>query len=133
MKKFVLVTGACINTGVAIVEKFLTEGVNVVFTGRNKESVEKAEQSYRETYPQAEVYGYVLNSLDVNGQVDEPSVKRLFGELDEKNIFIQSLVLNAADQGLNMKIFENPLADFQRVINTNVCWNYCLVEQAAIR
>ena len=133
MKKYALVTGACINTGVAIVEKFLSEGVNVVFTGRNKESVEKAEQSYREKYPQAEVCGYVLNSLDGNGQVDEQAVKELFGELDKKDIFIQSLVLNAADQGLNMKIFENPLADFQRVINTNVCWNYCLAEQAAKR
>ena len=32
--KNVLITGACINTGVAIVEKFAAEGWNVVFTGR---------------------------------------------------------------------------------------------------
>ena len=31
----VLVTGATVNTGVAIVEKFASEGKNVVFTGRN--------------------------------------------------------------------------------------------------
>ncbi|MDY3845917.1 MAG: SDR family oxidoreductase [Eubacteriales bacterium] len=133
MKNYVLVTGACINTGVAIVEKFLSEGARVVFTGRNKESVEQAKQSYRNKYPHAEVYGYALNSLDENKQVDELSVKELFDEFDAKGIFIQSLVLNAADQGLNMKIFENSLADFQRVINTNVCWNYCLTEQAAKR
>ena len=30
----VLVTGACINTGVDIVEKFASEGWDVVFTGR---------------------------------------------------------------------------------------------------
>lgn len=41
MKKAVLVTGACINTGVAIVEKFASEGYNVVFTGRTPETVEK--------------------------------------------------------------------------------------------
>ena len=35
MKKAVLVTGACINTGVAIVEKFAKEGYNVIFTGRS--------------------------------------------------------------------------------------------------
>ena len=32
-KKTALVTGACINTGVAIVEKFAAEGWNVIFTG----------------------------------------------------------------------------------------------------
>ena len=35
MKKYALITGACINTGVAIVERFASEGWNVVFTGRN--------------------------------------------------------------------------------------------------
>lgn len=133
MKNYALVTGACINTGVAIVEKFLSEGVNVAFTGRNEESVAKAERSYREKYPHAEACGYVLNSLNENGNVDEESVKKLFAGFDEKGIFIRSLVLNAADQGLNMKIFENSLADFQRVIDTNVCWNYCLAEQSAER
>ena len=34
-----LITGACINTGVAIVEKFASEGKNVVFTGRSIEKV----------------------------------------------------------------------------------------------
>ena len=44
MEKTALITGACINTGVAIVEKFASEGYNVVFTGRNKESVKTAEK-----------------------------------------------------------------------------------------
>ena len=43
MNKTVLVTGACINTGVAIVEKFASEGYNVVFTGRNSKKVKEAE------------------------------------------------------------------------------------------
>lgn len=37
-RKTALVTGACINTGVAIVEKFASEGYNVIFTGRNAEN-----------------------------------------------------------------------------------------------
>ena len=37
--KTALITGACINTGVAIVEKFAQEGKNVIFTGRSKEKV----------------------------------------------------------------------------------------------
>ena len=48
MKKTALVTGACINTGVAIVEKFASEGWNVVFTGRNVETVHAKEKEYRE-------------------------------------------------------------------------------------
>ena len=44
--KTVLITGACINTGVAIVEKFASEGYNVVFTGRNIEKVEIKEKEY---------------------------------------------------------------------------------------
>ena len=46
---------------------------------------------------------------------------------------MDTLVLNAADQGLGMKIFENPLTDLMKVINTNVVWNFCLCEHAAKR
>ena len=31
MKKATLITGACINTGVAIVEKFARDGHNIIF------------------------------------------------------------------------------------------------------
>ena len=48
MKKNALITGACINTGVAIVEKFAAEGYDVVFTGRSEEKVRAAEAAYRE-------------------------------------------------------------------------------------
>ena len=133
MKKTVLITGACINTGVAIVEKFASEGWDVVFTGRNAETVHQKEKEYREKYPDVNIIGYHIDSLLEDGNVDEKSVKELFSDLDNKGIFIETLVLNAADQGLNMKIFENPLSDFMRVINTNIVWNFCLSENAALR
>jgi len=133
MKKYVLITGACINTGVAIVEKFASEGWNVVFTGRNQEKVHATEKSYKERYPDVDFIGYHIDSLLNETTVDEKSVEELFENLDEKGIFVETLVLNAADQGLNMEIFENPLTDFMRVLNTNVVWNYCLSEHAAKR
>ena len=133
MKKAVLITGACINTGVSIVEKFAKNGWNVVFTGRNCEAVHKKEKEYQEQFPNVEIIGYHIDSLVNETIVDEESVKKMFAMLDSKEIFIETLVLNAADQGLNMKIFENPLTDFMRVINTNMTWNYCLSENAAIR
>lgn len=133
MSKSVLVTGACINTGVAIVEKFASEGYTVVFTGRSEEKVKAAEKSYKAKFPDANIIGYAIDSLIDERTVDEESVGKLFSFLDSKGIFIETLVLNAADQGLGITAFENPLTDFMRVINTNMVWNYCLSEHAAKR
>lgn len=133
MRKTALVTGACVNTGVAIVEKFASEGWNVVFTGRSEERVRRAEKAYREKFSNVTVDGFVLNALLDDKTVDTGGGAALFRALDERGVFVDCLVLNAADQGLQMKIFENPVEDFQRVLNTNVTWNYCLCEQAAAR
>jgi len=132
-RKTALVTGACINTGVAIVEKLAAEGYNVVFTGRSVEKVKEKEREYREKFPGAEIIGYAINSLLESGEVDEASVKEMFLDLDKRGIFVETLVLNAADQGLGQKIFESPISDFLRVMNTNVTWNLCLSEEAARR
>ena len=131
--KSVLITGACVNTGVAIVEKFAAEGYRVIFTGRSAERVAEAEKRYREKFPEAEILGYAINSLLDERTVDEAAVDALFAWLDARQITIDTLVLNAADQGLGMAIFENPLTDFMRVININMVWNYCLCEHAAER
>ncbi len=133
MKKYTLVTGACINTGVAIVEKFASNGFNVVFTGRNSEKVHAAEKEYQKKYPDVNIIGYHIDSLLDERTVDEKSIEDMFNFLDARGIFIETLVLNAADQGLNIEIFKNPLTDFMRVINTNMTWNYCLCENAAKR
>ena len=133
MKKTVLITGACINTGVAIVEKFAGEGWNVVFTGRNPEKVSIAEKEYQRKFPNVTIQGYAINSLLDERTVNEQAIDKLFADLDKKDVFVEALVLNAADQGLHIKIFENPLCDFMRVLNTNVVWNYAFVERAAFR
>ena len=133
MNKTVLITGACINTGVAIVEKFAAEGYDVVFTGRSLEKVREAEAAYRERFPAVKILGYAIDSLINPTLVNEKAVLDLFADLDAKGIFVEHLVLNAADQGLGMKLFESPLTDLMKVINTNVVWNFCLCEQAAKR
>lgn len=132
-KKTALITGACINTGVAIVEKFASEGYNVIFTGRSIEKVHAAEKAYRKKFPTVEIIGYHIDSLLDERTVDEESVEKMFADIDTRGFFVETLVLNAADQGLGMKIFENPLTDLMKVINTNVVWNFCLCEQAARR
>ena len=131
--KTVLITGACINTGVAIVEKFAREGYRVIFTGRNVEKVHAKEKEYKEQFSNVEIIGYHIDSLLDDRTVDEEAVKKMFEDIDNRGIFVDTLVLNAADQGLGMKIFENPLTDLMKVINTNVVWNFCLCEHAAAR
>ena len=131
--KSVLVTGACVNTGVAIVERFAREGYRVVFTGRTREKVAAAEEAYRRAFPTAEIIGYPINSLIDDRTVDEAAVDALFAFLAERDITPDCLVLNAADQGLGMPTLETPLTDFMRVINVNVTWNLCLAEHAARR
>lgn len=133
MERFSLITGACVNTGVAIVEKFASEGRNVIFTGRSVDKVAEAEKRYRAAFPGVKIIGKTLTSLINDTTVNEAGVKNLFAELDKAEIFVDTLVLNAADQGLGIKIFENPITDFMRVINTNMTWNYLMVEEAARR
>ena len=82
--KAALITGACINTGVAIVEKFASEGQNVVFTGRKTESVADAEAKYRAQFPNVEIIGYTINSLLDERTVDEAAVSALFDDLDRR-------------------------------------------------
>ena len=131
--KCVLITGACINTGVAIVEKFASMGYDVIFTGRKKEKVHEKEKEYKEKFPFVTVIGYHIDSLLDERTVDEGAVEAMFEDIDRRGLFVDVLVLNAADQGLSQKIFENPLTDMMKVINTNVVWNYCLCEHAAKR
>ncbi len=131
--KTVLVTGACINTGTDIVKKFAREGYRVLFTGRSPEKVKAAEDAYRAEFPGSSVTGFAMDSLTPDGSVDEQRIKDLFAELDEKSITVDSLVLNAADQGLGQSFFDSPLSDFMKVISTNVAWNYALCLQAALR
>ena len=133
LKKWVLVTGACVNTGAAIVEKFASEGENVVFTGRNAERVSVAEEGFAAKFPEVKIVGKTLNALTDDGNVDEKSVEKLFSELDEAGIVITDLVLNAADLGVGFDVLKSPLSDFRRVTDTNVCWNFCIIQNAAKR
>ena len=53
----VLITGACKNTGVAIVEEFAENGKTVVFTGRNENEVRLAQEEYTKKFPKVQIIG----------------------------------------------------------------------------
>ena len=95
--------------------------------------VHAAEKEYNSKFSNVKIIGYHIDSLINETTVDEKSVEEMFEFLDQGGIFVDTLVCNAADQGLGIKVFENSLTDFMRVINTNMTWNYCLSEHAARR
>ena len=87
--KAVLITGACINTGVAIVEKFASEGYNVIFTGRDAEKVYAKEREYRAKFNDVQIIGYNIDSLIDARTVDEEAVEKMFADMDARGIFAE--------------------------------------------
>lgn len=131
--KTVLITGATVNTGYGIAKKFASENWNVVITGRDIDRVPAAAERLQNDYPDVTVLGYVLSAVRPDNTIDEEAVTNLFSDLDRKGLFVECLVLNAANLGIRQKIFENPLSDFVNVLQTNVTMNYLLIETAARR
>ena len=59
-RKTALVTGACVNTGYAIAQKFISENWNVVITGRSQERVDEAVKKLSAEKKDGFVLGYAL-------------------------------------------------------------------------
>ena len=132
MNKTVFITGAHMGTGYGIAERVAKEGWDVVLTSRNgaaaKESAEKLGADY----------GIAARGYECTIRHAE-QVKGIFADLDAAGIAVSTLVLNAADLGFGtdpakgMDLFTVPIEDFQRVLETNLVWNFMIVRQAALR
>lgn len=131
--KTAFITGATVNTGYGIAEKFLSEGWRVIITSRNEDQLSEALKTLGEKYGAENASGYVTDVVRKDNTIDEDHLDFIFDDLDKKGINVDCLVLNAANLGIRQRIFENPLSDFINVINTNVVMNYALVERAALR
>jgi len=131
--KTALITGATVNTGLGVAQKFASEGWNVVITSRREEALPEAIEKIQRVNENVQVLGYPLELVLPDNNVNEEGIAGIFTDLDEKGLHIDCLVLNAANLGIRQQIFKNPLSDFVNVINTNVVANYCLIENAARR
>ena len=130
--KTVMITGATVNTGLGVAKKFASEGWNVVITSRSADALIPAVAEIESSCSDDNmVIGYPLELITDDKTVNEEGIGKLFSDLDEKGLHVDALVLNAANLGIKQKIFENPISDFQNVINTNVVANYCIIENAA--
>ena len=124
--KTCIITGAAEGTGYVVAERFLKAGYAVCITSRRAEKAEKAAQKLQQGY-QLPAWGFGVDPMDLS------QVESMYAALDEKGAEIGAIVLVAADLGIGQPPFETPLADWKRVIDTNVIWNYSMVEHAAGR
>ena len=133
MNKAVFITGAQTGTGYGIAELFAKNGWNVFITSRRGEEAEKSAKKLAEDY---NVFskGYECNIGNEQQIID------IFNDIDSLGYFVETVVLNAANMGFDPKdpaagqdFWTVPLADFQRVFETNLVWNFSIVRQAAIR
>ena len=125
--KTVLVTGGARNTGLEIVDLFLTEGAEVFFCTRSPDSlkggVTELEKRGRTGFHA--IRCDVGNRADVDAMMDE--IELTAGRLD-------ILVSNAANFGLGQGTsFETTDEQFESVLNTNVLGGFRVVQTACNR
>ncbi len=126
MNKCVFVTGATNGTGYAIAERFAKEGYDVFIGSRSQEQAVQAATKL------ASDYGNFTKGYDMR-VFDEENAKEIFDDIRANGYLLNTLVLNAANLGINQDTLTVDIADFMNVINTNVGWNFMLARQAALQ
>jgi len=132
MSNAVFITGACKGTGYRIAEVFASNGWDVIITGRNGAEAEKSAKILSETYS-VFAKGYECNIRNEQQIID------IFNDIDNAGVFVETVVLCAADLGFGtdpakgMDFFSVPVEEFTRVFETNLVWNFTIVRQAALR
>ena len=132
MKNAVFITGACRGTGYRIAEVFAQNGWSVIVTGRNGSDAALAAEKIAQTY------GVFAKGYECNIR-NEQQVTDIFKDIDDQGVFVETVVLCAADLGFGtdpskgMDFFSVPVEEFQRVFETNLVWNFTIVRHAALR
>jgi NAD(P)-dependent dehydrogenase (short-subunit alcohol dehydrogenase family) len=106
--KRALVTGGTTGLGLAIAERFLAEGAQVVITGRDRELGGRAEQTLG---PGARFIAADAGDPDAVAR----SVIAAADHLDGLDVLV-----NNAGVGVTARLIDTPLADYDRVMNVNV-------------
>ena len=132
MSNAVFITGACRGTGYRIAQVFAQGGWDVFVTGRNGDDARKAAEEL------SAAYGVFAKGYECNIR-NEQQVTDIFKDIDDQGVFVETVVLCAADLGFGtdpskgMDFFSVPVEEFQRVFETNLVWNFTIVRQAALR
>ncbi len=106
--KRALITGGTTGLGLAIAERFLSEGARVVITGRDRELGARAEQALgRDTH--------FLAADAADPDAVGSSVTAAASYLDGLDVLV-----NNAGVGVSARLIDTPLADYDRVMDVNV-------------
>ena len=124
MIKSVFVTGGTYGTGFAIAERFAKEGYAVFISGRNGELVDTATKTLSQKYG---VYSKGYKTEHFN---QEEAVK-IFDDIKNQGYLLDSIVLNAANLGINHESLSVDIEEFASVYQINVFWNFMMVREAA--
>lgn len=132
MNKAVFITGGQSGTGFGIADFFARQGWNVIVSGQNGVEATAAARRLAKTYGIIST-GYELDLRNEQQMID------IFNDIDNSDLFVETLVLNAADMALEadpskgIDLWTLSTETFQCVLNTNVIGNFNLVRQAALR
>lgn len=119
-----LITGSVRGIGFAFAQGLAEAGARVILNGRN-------EQSLTDAVARLTDLGHAAESclFDV---VDEAAVAAAFAGLDERGIAVDILINNAGIQ-FRKPMVDLALADWQRVIDTNLTGAFIVAREAAKR
>ena len=108
--KVAIVTGGAQGFGLAITKRIIQSGGKVVIWDIDKEEAEKAKKEIN-----SENFSYQI--VDIT---DFKIVKKSINELEEKLGQIDIFVNNAGMTGMNAKVWDYPLDEWQKVIELNL-------------
>ncbi len=121
----VFITGAVKNTGLAIAEKFASEGFDVAVSSRDIESAERTASQLSEKYGiKARGYAMELNDLSAI-EATFAAIKRDFGRLD-------TFVANSAALGVGYDMLSVTEKDFDELMDVNLKGTYFCCKEAAL-
>lgn len=126
MKKSVFITGAVVNTGFGVAERFAKEGYAVFIGSRKQEGADEAAKKITEKY------GVFAKGYKADSTMSEAELKSVFDDMKAEGYLLDCLVLNAANLGIRQEFLTVSVEDFNDVIYTNMVWNFILARQAAL-
>lgn len=127
MKKSVFITGAVVNTGFGIAERFAKEGYAVFVGSRGQEGADEAAKKITEKY------GVFSKGYKADPSMSEEELKTVFDDIRSEGYLLDCIVLNAANLGINQQFLTVSVEEFSEVIYTNMVWNFIMARQAAMQ
>ncbi len=124
MKKSVLITGAVRNTGFDIAEVFAKNGYHVFVASRQKEDAVITAQKLTDAYG-VECFGVRLDPGDLS------CIEPTFQEIKNSGYVLDTVVLNAASQGLEHDPLTVNMEDWASVLQTNVIGGFLCARASA--